>query len=639
MDGERRTVSFRRLSGFPLLIVAGVAPQDYLADLWGKRLILDLAIALGFALLSVFVAGFSLKLIRQADTSRIERTEELNRLLKIASRVPGVVYQFRMTADGSVSFPFASSSIYDLFGVMPEDLKFDATPALAMIVPEDIDGFNRTVRESAHNLTPWAHEFRTTRPDGSIRWLRGNSIPQAEPDGSTLWHGFISDVTDRKAEEKAIESKAKNLVALLETASDGIHIVDEVGSLIQFSRSFATMLGYSMEEIRNFNVVDWDVDIPRENVPARIKAVIESPQTFNTRHRRKDGSIIDVEIHAKGFEIDEKKYLYASSRDITERMRSAKKIRELLEEQSSMLNSNIVGIVRLADRKIAWCNERFASFFGYTQDELIGKLTRIIYATDEEFKAFGRAAYPAMKNGEVVREQLRLCHKDGTCGWFEVGGGRLRPDSAETMWALVDVTARKLLEDKIKSMAFFDALTDLPNRRLLGDRLKQALATNRRSGKYGALMFIDLDNFKPLNDSAGHDAGDLLLIEVGQRLTRCMRATDTVARVGGDEFVAMACELAGDLTAAEAQAKLIAEKVRQVIAVPYVLSIQHAGQSTAIIEHRCTASIGVTIFPQAIGEPEDYLKWADLAMYHAKETGRNQVLFYSPWDTRRTAGA
>jgi diguanylate cyclase (GGDEF)-like protein len=240
---------------------------------------------------------------------------------------------------------------------------------------------------------------------------------------------------------------------------------------------------------------------------ALIQRVISTPTTFTTQHRKKNGSVIDVEINAKGVEIDGKLYLYASSRDITE---------------------------------------------------------------------------------------------------------------------------RKLLEDKIKSMAFFDALTNLPNRRLLGDRLNQALATATRSMKYGALMFIDLDNFKPLNDSAGHDAGDLLLIEVGRRLTDCMRQTDTVARVGGDEFVALASEIDGDRSTAEMQAERIAEKIRVAIAAPYVLTIQHAGQPPRSIEHNCTASIGVVLFPQAMGDTEDYLKWADAAMYEAKESGRNRVCVYQP---------
>ena len=618
-DGTSRTMTFRRVAAFPLIVSAGVDPQDYLADLWGERLYLDLTIAIGFAVLSLLIAYLSMRLLKQSDQSRRVRDEALDRLQKIANRVPGVVYQFKMNADGTMCFPFSSGAMYAVFHLTPEILQRDAQPAFALIHPDDINSVMDAMRQSASDMTPWVQEFRIRFPDGSIRWLRGNSMPQAEADSSIIWHGYISDITERKLEEKAVEARAKNLAALLETASDGIHILDESGSLIQFSRSFAAMLGYTDEEMRHFNVCQWDVQVPGDQVADRIQALISKPATFTTRHRKKDGTEIDVEISAKGVEIDGKKYLYASARDVTERVHSAKQIKELLAEQTAILNSGIVGIVRLADRKVAWCNERFASFFGYTQDELLGQMPRMIYATDEDYEAFGKASYCAIEKNEVVREQVELCHKDGTCGWYEVGGGRLRPDSTETIWALIDITERKILEEKIKAMAFFDVLTNLPNRRLLDDRLRQAVAANQRSERFGALMFIDLDNFKPLNDTAGHDAGDLLLIEVGKRLTGCMREMDTVARVGGDEFVAMVSSIEGDLLAAEVQAKFIAEKIRVAIAAPYVISVHHAGQTDVTIEHRCTASIGVVLFPQNGGEPEDYLKAADEAMYQAKD--------------------
>ena len=520
--------------------------------------------------------------------------------------------------------------MYDIFHLNPEELQKDAKPAFELIHPEDVTSVRRAMMRSAADLTPWVQEFRIRFADGTIRWLRGNSMPEAEADRTVLWHGFISDITEHKLEEKAIEVKAQNLSALLETASDGIHIVDEAGALIQFSHSFATMLGYTPEEIRHFKVWDWDIQVPREQVPELIQAVIRCPATFNSRHRRRDGSEIEVEINAKGVEIDGKKFLYASSRDITDRVRSSEKIKELLEEQSSILNSQIVGIVRLNGRNVVWCNDRFASFFGYTQSELLGMPSRLVYRTDEEFEAFGKTAYPAIERGEVVRVQLQLIRKDGSTGWFEVGGGRLRPDTTESIWALVDITERKLLEEKIKTMAFYDVLTHLPNRRLLDDRLRHALATNQRSGRRGALMFIDLDNFKPLNDSAGHEAGDLLLIEVGKRLNSCLRQMDTVARVGGDEFVAMVSDFEGDEEETEAQAKIIAEKIRVAISTPYRISLPRLGQEPLVVEHHCTASIGVVLFPQNDGEPEDYLKWSDTAMYHAKESGRNRVCFYTP---------
>ena len=177
-------------------------------------------------------------------------------------------------------------------------------------------------------------------------------------------------------------------------------------------------------------------------------------------------------------------------------------------------------------------------------------------------------------------------------------------------------------------LAFEDTLTRLPNRRLMNDRLNQAMAASYRSGRYGALMMLDLDNFKPLNDAHGHLAGDLLLNEVAQRLIECVRKTDTVARVGGDEFVVLLGELdAGEAESAN-QAADVAEKIRASLAVPYQLVLNEKGQATVQVQHRCSASIGVALFLNHETSQSDLLKCADSAMYRAKEAGRNAVRFY-----------
>ena len=186
-----------------------------------------------------------------------------------------------------------------------------------------------------------------------------------------------------------------------------------------------------------------------------------------------------------------------------------------------------------------------------------------------------------------------------------------------------------LAEEKIRNLAFFDVLTQLPNRRMLGDRLRQAMANSRRSGCYGALMFLDLDNFKPLNDTFGHYAGDLLLIQVAQRIGSCVRETDTVARFGGDEFVVMLSELDENRDASETQARGVAEKIRGILAEPFVLTVERENEPPLVIEHGCTASIGVVLFINHESTLDEIIKWADLAMYQAKDAGRNNIRFHS----------
>jgi len=193
----------------------------------------------------------------------------------------------------------------------------------------------------------------------------------------------------------------------------------------------------------------------------------------------------------------------------------------------------------------------------------------------------------------------------------------------------IDITARKQAEQEIENLAFHDALTRLPNRRLLNDRLNQAMAASKRNGGCGALMFLDLDHFKPLNDKHGHEVGDLLLIEVASRLSACVRQVDTVARFGGDEFVVLLGDLPASRDDATARAGLIAEKIRLSLAQPYLLTRQRAGQADARIEHHCTVSMGVAVFVNHEASPDDLLKWADMAMYESKESGRNTVRYHA----------
>ncbi len=221
--------------------------------------------------------------------------------------------------------------------------------------------------------------------------------------------------------------------------------------------------------------------------------------------------------------------------------------------------------------------------------------------------------------------------KDGRLLWGEILSKPLR----DAQGAIVgyhgitrECTERVRLEKEVLQLAFYDALTKLPNRRLLDDRMNKAMAAGQRSGRYGALMVLDLDNFKPLNDAHGHQAGDLLLVEVARRLSDCVRAVDTVARFGGDEFVVILGDLSADKAVSAAEASEVAEKIRLSLAMPYRLSLGKARPLAAEVVHHCSASIGVVLFRNHDASQADVLRWADGAMYQAKDAGRNAVCFY-----------
>lgn len=195
-----------------------------------------------------------------------------------------------------------------------------------------------------------------------------------------------------------------------------------------------------------------------------------------------------------------------------------------------------------------------------------------------------------------------------------------------------DITERRLAEKRIHNLAFYDPLTGLSNRRLLDERLTLALQAGKRNGRHTVLMFLDLDNFKPLNDAYGHAMGDMLLVAVANRLRGCVREIDTLSRIGGDEFVVMLGELAADRGESLSLARIVAEKVRARLEEPHVLALSGEGGENRNIEYRCTSSIGAVLFMHGEGNGEMLLRRADAAMYRAKQSGGNQIRFHGAED-------
>ena len=192
-----------------------------------------------------------------------------------------------------------------------------------------------------------------------------------------------------------------------------------------------------------------------------------------------------------------------------------------------------------------------------------------------------------------------------------------------------DITERKRNAEMIEQLAFYDPLTQLPNRRLFSDYLNKEIASNKRNGHFGALLFLDLDNFKPLNDIHGHALGDLLLIEVSKRIKKCIRESDVAARFGGDEFVVVLHDLGADKVLSTDYTLTIAEKIRSTLAEPYFLALNERNTASISIEHHCTSSIGLILFGTDENDLNTLIKQADDAMYQAKNAGRNQIIIYN----------
>jgi diguanylate cyclase (GGDEF)-like protein/PAS domain S-box-containing protein len=281
-------------------------------------------------------------------------------------------------------------------------------------------------------------------------------------------------------------------------------------------------------------------------------------------------------------------------------------------------------------------NPAFTQVTGFAPDEVINRHL-IELLTPEGIDTFneklphhpgGHQGGPA--NGPLAIE-VQLRGKDGQLIWMEI----LSTPENDARGKRIgyrrigrNITERKEMQDQVRQLAFHDPLTRLPNRRLLNDRLRQALAGSKRSNCYGALLFLDLDNFKPLNDTYGHAAGDALLIEAAERLHGCVREMDTVARFGGDEFVVVLSTLSPDRAESVREALGVAEKIGTALSRPYRLTVAADGKEPVSFEHSCTTSIGVSLFVDHQPNQEDVLKQADSAMYRAKIDGRNLIRFH-----------
>jgi diguanylate cyclase (GGDEF)-like protein/PAS domain S-box-containing protein len=309
------------------------------------------------------------------------------------------------------------------------------------------------------------------------------------------------------------------------------------------------------------------------------------------------------------------------------------------QELYRLLTEDTLDVLWKADRKlyVTYISPSDERLRGYKAQEVVGHHVFEMFTAEgvatvqKLFQQSKTSDQPTSQTGFMTFEVQHRC-KDGRMLWGEV----LSKPEHNAQGAIIgyhgitrEISERKRLEDQVRQLAFNDALTGLPNRRLLLDRLSQTMAASKRSSNYGALMFLDLDNFKSLNDSHGHGVGDLLLIEVARRLKACVREVDTVARFGGDEFVVLLGELNAGRSASIDQARTVAEKIRTSVAAAYMLNAPlQNGIEDGIVEHHCSASIGVVMFVGYELSHSDILKWADAAMYQAKVAGCNTIRFF-----------
>lgn len=309
-----------------------------------------------------------------------------------------------------------------------------------------------------------------------------------------------------------------------------------------------------------------------------------------------------------------------------ERSREALELKQSEARYRCLINTANEGICVVQGNLIRFANPKLCELAGYPENLILGRsFLDFIHEDDNELVVRNRRKRLAGSDGDF-KYPVRLLTREHGVRWFELSGTSFEWEGQPaTLNFLNDITDRVQMEERVRQFAYHDALTGLPNRRLLMDRLSLAMARHKRTGQYGALMFLDLDNFKPLNDRHGHDAGDLLLVEVAHRLKGLVRESDTVARFGGDEFVVILGDLGVGEEEARAHALRVADKILSTLSEPYSLSLLRPDGGHEAIEHHCSASIGVALFLGEPGTEDDCLRQADGAMYQAKQAGRHTV--------------
>lgn len=287
------------------------------------------------------------------------------------------------------------------------------------------------------------------------------------------------------------------------------------------------------------------------------------------------------------------------------------------------------GICIVQGGVIRYANPRMHQLLGYSPDTMAGTAIQNLVNTEDWPLVQHNHQQRLAGQGDDLKYPARMNTLHTGVRWFEISGVRIEwHGQAATLNFLNDITERRHQEDTIKGLAYHDTLTQLPNRRLLLERLGQAQSSSLRNSTWAGLVFLDLDRFKILNDTHGHRAGDLLLIEVARRLVACVRGIDTVARLGGDEFVVLLCDLGNTSDQAHQAARHVAQKMLAALAQPYPLTLED-GPPATVVQHQCSASAGLVLFTGRTTPPETLLEQADAAMYQAKKAGRNQLCVHT----------
>lgn len=417
---------------------------------------------------------------------------------------------------------------------------------------------------------------------------------------------------------------------IFEQSLDGILLIDpDTMRAVEFNQVAYQALGYTREEFAAIHA--FDIEAPEaEGTLVKQLALLRQhgAVSFESQYCCKDGSLRDFLVTGKLISIADKQMIQSSFHDITMRKRAQRQIAE--ERDKSQLYLDTVQSLMLAlddTGKVTMINRFGCQLLGYNETELIGKDWFITCLPELERESKVRPYFAHLMEGKIEHQHyfenvlITASGEEVLVAWHNALLYGNDGDIIGTLSSGEDITQRKAIEQEVHNLAFYDPLTGLPNRRLLVERILHSMAESERDQHFRALLFMDLDNFKHLNDTQGHDVGDQLLIETAQRVRQCIREVDSVSRHGGDEFIVLLEHLSDQANDAAAQTVVVVDKILSQLNQPYMLERQ---------QYQSSISIGITLYKGHEHTLDEVLKRADLAMYQSKSAGRNRYHFFDP---------
>ncbi|HEU4853350.1 MAG TPA: EAL domain-containing protein [Telluria sp.] len=544
----------------------------------------------------------------------VARREE--RFRTIVTQVPGAV--FRANPFGKIDF--VSDAIEEVSGFTAGHFMRSGVGAWQdIIAPEDRRLQYQMIKDAVTNGRSYEIEYRIIDNNGIERWVAERGQPQYDEAGEFQWvDGLIADVSERKHNEVRIEALLAEQTAILENVMFGVMFVRHrrIGSV---NRRCEELFGYGPGEmLHESTALMYPNEAAFEEAALRQYPELAKGGYFNEerRYRKADGSLFWVEV--SGCALDPQRpnegsiWVYA---DITERKQAEEKLR-----LSATVLEQIADGVMVVDVEgvIVAVNPAFTQITGYTESEALGKPYSLARSSRHDQEFFDKVWHD-LRAGGFWRGELWNLRKNGELylEWLTVSAVRDNTGACtHYVGVFSDITKVKESQEQLDHMAHHDPLTQLPNRLLFHDRLQHALQRAGRDREQLALLFIDLDRFKNVNDTLGHHTGDELLKQVAQALAGKLREGDTLARLGGDEFIVLLEDVSGVSGAAQVGEKLVALFEQPFMVAGYELFV--------------TASVGIAMYPSDATDLNMLIRNADVAMYQAKARGRNGYQFYAP---------